>query len=293
MTNGIDVSQWQGSIDFNKVKAAGVNFVIIRAGYGKYTSQKDPYFEQNYTRAKAAGLNVGVYWYSYASSAVDARFEAQTCLEVIKGKTFEYPIYFDLEEQSQFNKGKTFCDSLVKAFCGELEKAGYYAGLYISRSPLQNYISSDVANKYALWIAEYSSKLNWSGSVGIWQNTSSYRVNGISGNVDHDYSYIDYPSIIKKAGLNGFTSTGKTSASATLDSSGLKNGDKNISTLAYKQMLLMAKKKGLISQSVDNNNVFGSGTVKATNELLKHFGYEQNGIAGDNLIKKLGELLMS
>lgn len=202
--HGIDVSQWQGNIDFNKVKAAGVDFVIIHAGYGRNISQKDPYFEQNYQRAKAAGLNVGVYWYSYANSAVDAKREATACLQAIKGKTFEYPIYFDLEERSQFNKGAAFCSSLVTAFCDAIEKAGYFAGLYISRSPLTQYITADVQKRYALWVAEYGAKLNYSSSVGMWQNTSSWRVPGINGNVDHDYSYIDYPSIIKQGGFNGF-----------------------------------------------------------------------------------------
>lgn len=202
--SGIDVSQYQGNIDFEKVKKSGISFVIIRAGYGRNISQKDPYFEQNYSRAKAAGLNVGVYWYSYANSAVDAKTEAAVCLQAIKGKTFEYPIYFDLEEHSQFCKGTAFCSSLVTAFCGELEKKGYFAGLYISRSPLTQYITADVQKRYALWVAEYGAKLNYNGSVGMWQNTSSWRVPGVNGNVDHDYSYIDYPSIIKQGGFNGF-----------------------------------------------------------------------------------------
>lgn len=202
--HGIDVSKWQGNIDFNKVKAAGVDFVIIRAGYGRYINQKDPYFEQNYTRAKAAGLNVGAYWYSYADSAADAKAEAATCLEAIKGKIFEYPIFFDLEEKTQFNKGAAFCSSLVTAFCTEIEKVGYFAGLYISRSPLQSYITADVAARYALWVAEYGANLNYNGNAGMWQNTSSWRVAGVNGNVDHDYSYIDYPKIIKDGGFNGF-----------------------------------------------------------------------------------------
>lgn len=200
--HGIDVSQWQSNIDFNKVKAAGVDFVIIRAGYGR--NIKDPYFEKNYKNAKAAGLNVGVYWYSYANNAVDAKTEAAVCLQAIKGKTFEYPIYFDLEERSQFNKGAAFCSSLVTAFCDTIEKAGYFAGLYISRSPLTQYITANVQKRYALWVAEYGAKLNYNGSVGMWQNSSTWRVAGVNGNVDHDYSYIDYPSIIKSAGLNGF-----------------------------------------------------------------------------------------
>ena len=135
----IDVSSWQGNIDFAKVKASGIDFVIIRAGYGRETRQNDNCFELNYRNAKAAGLDVGAYWYSYADSAEDAVKEACACMEVIKGKKFEYPIYFDLEEQSQFAKGRNFCDSVIKAFCGELEKNGYLAGLYCSTYYLNNY----------------------------------------------------------------------------------------------------------------------------------------------------------
>ena len=139
MIKGIDVSSWQGNIDFAKVKASGIDFVIIRAGYGRETRQNDNCFELNYRNAKAAGLDVGAYWYSYADSAEDAVKEARACMEVIKGKKFEYPIYFDLEEQSQFAKGRNFCDSVIKAFCGELEKNGYLAGLYCSTYYLNNY----------------------------------------------------------------------------------------------------------------------------------------------------------
>ena len=217
---GIDVSQYQGNIDFAKVKASGIDFVIIRAGYGRYENQCDPFFEQNYKSAKAAGLHVGAYWYSYAQSVDDAVKEAKTCMKIIKDKQFEMPIFFDLEEQKQFVKGVVFCDSLVKSFCNELEKNGYFAGLYISRSPLQTYISKSVANRYALWIAEYGSRCKYNGSYGIWQYTSTGRVSGINGNVDMDISYVDYPVAIKKAGLNGFkkqvvSSSTKPSASST------------------------------------------------------------------------------
>lgn len=203
---GIDVSQWQGSkIDFKKVKAAGVKFVIIRAGFGKYSSQKDPTFEDNYKKAKAAGLNVGAYWYSYAKTLDDAKEEATACISVIKGKTFEMPIYFDLEEQSQFARGKTFCSNLVKTFCSAMEAAGYWTGLYISRSPMQAYITDEVYNKYSLWLAEYGPKCNYEKYYGMWQYTSNGKINGIAGNVDLDKCYEDYPSRIKAAGLNGFT----------------------------------------------------------------------------------------
>lgn len=210
---GIDVSVHNGKIDFAKVKAAGIEFVIIRAGYGKHISQKDKNFEKNYKAAKAAGLKVGAYWYSYAgtdatvsndSARYEAAQEAATCLEAIKGKQFEMPIYFDIEEQKQFHRGKTFCSDIVKAFCNALEKAGYFAGFYTSRSAVTQYISEDVAKRYALWVAEWGSKVNYAGSYGMWQYSSSGRVSGIIGSLDMDISYVDYPAIIKRKGLNGF-----------------------------------------------------------------------------------------
>lgn len=204
-TYGIDVSEWQKKVDFNKVKAAGKTFVLIKAGFGRYAYQKDPYFESNYKNAKAAGLNVGAYWYSYAVSSTDAVQEAKACLEVIKGKQFDYPIYYDFEELSQLAKGKTFYSDCIDAFCRTLQQAGYMAGLYIFRSGLQNYVTDTVANKYELAISEYASKLNYNKPVGIWQYAGNEgRCDGVSGAVDLDVCYKDYPSVIKAQGLNGF-----------------------------------------------------------------------------------------
>lgn len=267
---GIDVSQYQGNVDYSKVKKAGYSFVIIRAGYGKYTSQKDPYFEKNYTNAKAAGLNVGVYWYSYATSVSDAQAEAKTCLSVIKGKKFEYPIFFDLEEQKAFTKGKSVCSNMVTAFCEALENAGYYAGLYISRSPLQTYITSNVASKYALWVAEYASKCNYSGEYGMWQYSSSGKVNGISGNVDLDYSYTDYASIIKAGGYNGFSKSSKSDS----DSNSKKKSDtttKTTITYTVKKgdtLTSIAKKYNTtVSKLVKDNGIKNANLIYAGQKI--------------------------
>lgn len=203
MTKGIDVSSWQEDIDFKKVKKSGVKFVIIRAGFGTGTTP-DKYFERNYKGATEAGLHVGAYWYSYAESGAGAFAEAQSCLEVIKGKKFDFPIFYDLEEQSQFVRGMDFCSNLVRTFCNELEENDYFAGLYTSRYPLQHYISRDVASRYAVWVAEYNPTLNYRGNYGIWQYSATGRVDGINGAVDLDYCYVDYPKIIKSAGLNGY-----------------------------------------------------------------------------------------
>lgn len=214
VVKGIDVSHWQGDIDLNKVKAAGIDFVIIAAGHGRTVAQKDGYFEQNYKCARAAGLKIGAYWYSYAVSVTDARTEAHACMQAIKGKSFEFPIWYDVEEQWQFNRGAAFCSSIVKAFCDEMRAGGYYPGLYISRSPLQAYISSEIRNTLPLWVAEYNSRLNYNGLVGMWQYSETGRVNGISGNVDMDVNYVDYPAIIAKCGLNGLKAAADTSRTA-------------------------------------------------------------------------------
>lgn len=197
---GIDVSKWQGAIDWNKVKKSGIEFAIIRAGYGRETYQKDAYFEQNYAAAKAAGVNIGAYWYSYATTANEAKLEAKACIAVLKNKQFEFPIYYDVEESDSFPKA----NEIIKAFCSELEAAGYFVGIYMSRWPLMTYISEDIRKRYAVWVAEYASKLSYTGQYGIWQNSSKGRVDGINGDVDTNIAYVDYAPIIKKGGFNGF-----------------------------------------------------------------------------------------
>lgn len=204
--NGIDVSKWQGHINWAKVKASGVQFAIIRAGYGREVSQKDAYFEANYYGAKAAGLPVGAYWYSYATTTEGARAEARACLEVIKGKSFEFPVWFDQEYEPAIKAlTKQQRTDIIKAFCETLEAAGYYTGLYCSRDWLTNWLYPDQLRAYDIWIAAYGSS---PGKVplpyGMWQRSSSGKVSGISGNVDLDIAYKDYPAIMIKAGLNGY-----------------------------------------------------------------------------------------
>lgn len=287
---GIDVSQYQGDINFNKVKAAGKKFVLIRAGYGKYLKQKDPYFEQNYARAKAAGLDVGVYWYSYAHTIAEAKQEAEICMQVIKGKQFEYPIYFDFEENSQFALGKTACSEIVKAFCNALEAGGYWAGLYIYRAALQNYITTEVANRYAIAVSEYNTKCNYTGPYGVWQYSGSGYCDGISGQVDLDYSYVDYPTLIKNKGLNGFK---KPSAEVkTLDTGACyKLGETTVGALAVKELLRLAYTRKLITVQPSDTKKYDEKTMDAVKQLQKKWGYKETGRAGANFVKKLYEAL--
>ena len=149
---GIDVSHHQGLIDWAAVKKAGVQFAILRAGFGREISQKDGCFEENYVACKAAGIPVGAYWYSYATDTAAARKEAATCLKAIEGKSFEYPVWFDQEYEPGI---KALTDrqrvEIVKAFCNTLEDAGYYTGLYCSRDWLKNYLIPDQLKAYDVW----------------------------------------------------------------------------------------------------------------------------------------------
>lgn len=282
---GIDVSHYQGNIDFAKLKG-NVDYVIMQIGYGKYAYQTDKYFERNYAQCKKYGIPCGGYWFSYATTADEAKAEAKACLSVIKGKCFEYPIYFDVEGKSLV--GRSGVSAMCKAFCDALEAAGYFAGIYISRSPAQTMLNTNIAKRYALWLAEYASKCNYNGTYGMWQYSDSGKVSGISGNVDCNYCYVDYPSVIKAKGLNGFkaqTSTDK--PSKVLDSSGYKKGQQSDGILAIKSLLSIAKKLGITSHGVDPNGIYGKGTQAAVNELVTKWGYVANGIAGDNFVLRL------
>lgn len=205
MKTGIDVSKHNGVIDWAKVKAAGVEFAIIRAGYGKIISQKDAQFERNYAGATAQGIPVGAYWYSYAHTPAEATAEALTFIKAIEGKRFEYPVWFDIEEKSALSTGRANCSAMCRAFCDEMERHGYWVGIYGSRSAIESYIDADTQSKYSIWAAEWGDKLRYHGTAAMWQNSETGRISGINGNVDTDICYVDYPTLIKNAGKNGYS----------------------------------------------------------------------------------------
>lgn len=202
----IDISKYQGLVNMDKVKASGVEGVIIRAGYGKSESQVDPYFESNYFNAKRAGLHVGAYWYSYTDTVKGAREEALTCLSVIAGKCFDLPIYYDVEEKDQLTKGPQFLSGIIEEFCNYLERSGCFVGLYMSAAHLKA-VPMRTLVKYTIWVAQWGDKLTYNlTKPGMWQYTSAGTVDGITGPVDLDYMFIDYPTIIRGAHLNGYNS---------------------------------------------------------------------------------------
>lgn len=197
---GIDTSRIQGNIDFKKVKESGVEFVIVKAGYS--TSVTDSW-ERQFADSKNSGLKVGAYWYSYAVTIEQGIAEAQAFIAALKGKQLDFPVYLDLEERAQFDKGKVFCTELVEAFCGELEKAGYYAGVYCSTYWYTNFVEEKVREKRPTWIADYRDKCYYTGTYGIWQYDSA-QVPGVQYDCDRDEGYVDYSAYIKEHGLNGY-----------------------------------------------------------------------------------------
>jgi GH25 family lysozyme M1 (1,4-beta-N-acetylmuramidase) len=205
---GIDISRWQG--DF-PVKAAvthdGVEFAIIKCGGSDKGVYKDPKFENNYKKCKEAGIPVGVYWFSKAMSVDEAQRDAEYCYKLLAGKQFELPIYIDVENKQQLAVGKNKLTAIIDAFLSYLENKGYFVGIYSSESYFKTYMDDGYLQKYAHWIAKWTTNKPAS-NCGIWQfggETNKIRSNKIQGmTVDQDYMFIDYPSIIKNAKLNGF-----------------------------------------------------------------------------------------
>ena len=198
---GIDVSHHQKKIDWKTV-AKSKQFAIIRAGYGE--GRIDDYWEQNYKDAKAAGVKVGAYWYSYATSVKVAKQEAKSFLKALEGKQLEWPVYYNIEEKIIFDNNLQ--NRIAKKFCDILKSHKYYCGIFSSASPLTNKFNSDVKNSHTIWVAHYGvSKPSYSGDYGIWQ-TGLGKVDGVNGDCEMDIGYIDFEPIIKDGGFNGFGS---------------------------------------------------------------------------------------
>lgn len=170
----------------------------------KSPAQVDKKFKDNINGAKSVGIHTSVYHYSYADSVEDAINEAQFCLENIEGMKLEYPVIIDVEDKEQLKLNNRQRTDIVKAFCSEIEKHGYYAMFYCNLNWLNNYLLKDeLLPKYDLWLAQWGVDAP-SVSCGIWQYSSTGKIDGIDGNVDLNISYKDYCLIVKSKGLNGF-----------------------------------------------------------------------------------------
>ena len=199
-TFGVDVSKYQKNIDWNQIKKAGVSFVIVRIGYRGYgasgTLVLDPMFEEHFTNVKNAGLKVGVYFFSQATTEEEAKEEAFACAYVLNGRKLDYPIFFDTEASGASN-GSGRADGLgmedrtkcAVAFCEEVKANGYKPGVYASTLWYRNRVDLSSLTKYTIWNAHYgvvSSPID----CALWQGTCTARLPGYKGDLDVNISYI-------------------------------------------------------------------------------------------------------
>ena len=190
---GIDVSEHNGKIDWAKVKADGIDFAIIRCGYGQdQTNQDDDTWEYNVSECERLGIPYGVYLYSYATSPDRAQGEAEHVLRLLEGHNPSYPVYYDLEENSQLNMTKAQLGQLAANFCNIISNAGYEVGIYSNTNWWTNYLTDSAFNNpnWSKWVAQYNYRCTYNGSYDIWQCSSTGKVDGITGNVDLNF-FID------------------------------------------------------------------------------------------------------
>ncbi len=196
---GIDVSVWQGTIEWDKVKAAGIDFAMIRCGYRGYSGsgviEKDPRFDRNIVGALNAGIKVGVYFYSTAVTVEEAEQEADWVISVIKDYNITYPVAYDFEEFYNSDGSRAVRLSQKQrtantvAFLERVKSAGYNPMLYASASAVRRYWLYSEIKEYDYWLAHYTTKTNYSGHYVMWQCTSKGRIDGINGNVDFNIAY--------------------------------------------------------------------------------------------------------
>ena len=229
LAKGIDVSYHNHDLaddgvsrlplNWKEIRASGYNFAILRAGY---SNKRDVCFEMNYSDAKAAGFELGAYFYSYATSASEARAEALFCLSLLDGKQFEYPIFFDIEDSTLEKLGKDTVTEICITFISILQENGYYAAIYTNNNWLINVLHTDkITTLFDVWYARYLSATDiiteaiwnaekYGAQMAMWQFSQTgvidglARPNGTPIYFDLNYAYKDYPTLIKALGYNGF-----------------------------------------------------------------------------------------
>ena len=195
---GIDVSKYQGNIDWGAVAASGINFAIIRVGYRGSVSGalvQDPNFKKNISGATKAGIKVGLYFFTQAVNEAEAVEEASMAMSLASGYKVTYPIFIDTESASSGRANglsKSARTAVVKAFCQTVRNGGYKAGVYASKSWYANQLNASALNGYCIWVAQYNSSCTYSGKYDMWQYSSKGSVSGIKGNVDMNISYTGY-----------------------------------------------------------------------------------------------------
>ena len=271
---GLDISSYQSGINFDAIKSAGIEFLILRAGFTGWGTgvnyNKDKSFEHFYNQSKSHNIPVGAYWYScannYEKGVAEAKYMYENCL---KGKQFEYPIYIDVEDTHHQVGNKRGVTDAIIGFCEYLENLGYYVGIYASDiSGFKDKMYINELDAYDKWVARYGNKPKYVTNYGMWQSSSSGRINGYSDNLDTNESYKDYESIIKSVGLNGYN---KENASNPLD----KYDDVTLAKMVWQGKFgngeERKQKLGVRYDKIQNlvNQGIGKTTRKSNEEIAK------------------------
>lgn len=208
LAEGVDLSHWNEDVDFAALKADGIDFVILRVGTSR---TPDRMFETYYAQAREAGLDIGAYILTYAKNEAEARADAAWMAQVLQGKTFEYPIFFDIEDASLEGQSisKNALTNVVLTFCTEMVNAGYYPGVYTNKTWMEKHLDIDrIAANYDIWLASWivtgENISDYSNDFSMWQYTDKGTVDGVATAVDRNGVYRDFPTYIEKYGYNGF-----------------------------------------------------------------------------------------
>lgn len=199
---GIDISHHQGDINFDKLRG-NIDFAMVRTSYGSF--YEDRKYKENIKELQRVGIPYGLYHFSYATSVNDAKKEANGFINLIKNYNPTYPVVIDIESSDRTSGvSKDTLVDITRTICSMIEDAGYYVMIYANLDYLNNKLNASSLDKYDKWLAQWSSKPTYSKSFGMWQYSSKGSVPGISGNVDLNIAYKDYPSLIKEKKLNGY-----------------------------------------------------------------------------------------
>lgn len=293
---GIDVSQHQGEICWPKVKKAGIQFAIIRCGYGSdIPGQDDRRFRENVEGCIKNGIPYGIYLYSYANSIDKAKSEAKHVIRLLKGLKPDYPVFYDLEDEVTGRCTNSQIAEFANIFCGELSKAGCQPGIYASRYWFETKLTDKVFDKWDRWVAQYSGKCTYKGQYTMWQFTDNKCVDGITGRVDGNECYKDYvKKKDKPAEISGDDWTERLQKELNRQfGSGLKldgiGGPKTLKACPMLKRGARGNVTKLVQESIGEkeDGIFGPSTEKAVKLFQKKNALSADGIVGPETWKKL------
>ena len=307
---GIDVSEVQGKIDWEKVKNDGIEFAILRCGYGMdFSNQDDVEYERNANECERLGIPYGVYLMSYANTVEKARSEAEHVLRLIEGRKLSLGVWHDIEDNGTSGAiNKETLTNIINTFCNTIKNAGYKVGVYANLNWLENKIEKTIKDNYDIWVAQYYSKCEYEGKYIMWQHTSSGKVNGISTNVDMNILYEDLPVINNNDNNNSKTNNSEIVKSLQkalnkdyncgLDVDGIigplttkavnNNMVRNFTVgefAKWVQERLIAKGYSLNNFGVDGR--YGNESEKKVKEFQANCGIDVDGIVGINTVNRL------